>query len=296
MSQTNPSTSSQGVETKVQSDVPNTFVTSEDLENSEISVNNHHNLIDTKQSDSNQLEQDFTPVKLLTIALVTLGIGFFGGQWWQADQIKSGQNAPKAETGPRKRSSLVEISPVKMALVQDTTEFVGTLQAEKVVDLRSESDGRVIEILVNSGDKLNIGQPIARLKVDDIEADWRRAQANLVQSRSRLAQLQAGSRPEEISAARARLNQEEANLARLKSGYRPEEITAAQARLNQAKANLAKLKTGNRPEEIAAAQAQLRKAEASLADAQTGSYIEEMAQAKSLIAVSQAELDLAEQQ
>lgn len=298
MSQTNPSTSSQSVETKLQSELPNTFITSEDLENSEISGNNHnnHHLIDTKQTDSNQLERDFAPVKLLTIAILTLGIGFWGGQWWQATQIKSGKDTPKAEAGPRNRSILVEISPVKMAMIQDTTEFVGTLQAEKVVDVRSESDGRVMEILVNAGDRLTSGQAIARLKVDDIEADWRRAQANLAQSRSRLAQLRAGSRPEEIAAARARLNQEEANLARLQAGYRPEEITAAQARLNQAKANLAKLRTGNRPEEIAVAEAQLRKAEASLADAQTGSYIEEIAQAKSLIAVSQAELDLARQQ
>jgi RND family efflux transporter MFP subunit len=62
------------------------------------------------------------------------------------------------------------------------------------------------------------------------------AKANLDRAQARLAELEAGSRPEEIALAEARLNQAEARLANAKAGASPEEIAQAQAQVEAAKA------------------------------------------------------------
>ncbi|MGB3510097.1 MAG: efflux RND transporter periplasmic adaptor subunit [Microcoleaceae cyanobacterium] len=237
----------------------------------------------------------FPGVLWATVIITTLGVGFLGGQWWhsQSSETASQPSASARSGRGGGRSTPVKAAPVEISLLQETSEFVGTLEAKRSVRIRPEIDGRVVEILVREGDFISTGQAIAKLKSDAAEADLRRAKANLNRAQARLAELRAGSRPEQISASGARLNQARARLRQLKTGTRSEEIAASRARLKQTQASLAELKAGTRSEEIAEARARLQEAEARLADAKSGSLLDEIAQAEAQIEAREAELELA---
>ena len=255
----------------------------------------HQEQTNTTPKFSQSDKKNFSFVLWATIIITTLGVGFIGGQWWQSHNNKT-PNQPSTLAPGRRRSILVKTISIRITSLQETSEFVGTMEAKRSVRIRPEIDGRVVEILVQEGTFVSEGQSIAKLKSDNVEANLRAAQANLQQSEARLAQLRTGARPEQIAAARARLQQFQATLTELKRGTRLEQIAAARARLQQSQATLAELEAGTRDEEIAQAKAELQEAEVRLENARSGSLLEEIAQAKAQIQVQQAELELASEQ
>jgi RND family efflux transporter MFP subunit len=167
-------------------------------------------------------------VTTLFLVLLTLGMGFAGGQWW-ANRQTSPASAPEAR---RSRSVPVRLMSLETTSIQETSDFVGTLEARRSVEVRSEVEGRINQVLVEAGDLIAPGQAIARLNRNELETNWRAAQANLVAARARLAELQAGSRPEEIAQARARLIEAQADLEDAQSGSLLAEINQAQAQID----------------------------------------------------------------
>ncbi|MBE9162623.1 MULTISPECIES: efflux RND transporter periplasmic adaptor subunit [Microcoleaceae] len=202
----------------------------------------------------------------LLIAAIAIVTG--GGGWylWQSSHSRPPQQAAAGKP----KGIPVKIAALETSSIQDTSEFVSSLEAKRSVQIKPQTEGLVTEIFVKSGDSIEKGQAIARIKSDSAQAQLRQSQANLSAAESNLAELQAGARPEEIAQAQAQVAQAQANLAQLRSGSRPEEIGQAQALVSQAEANLA--------------------------DAQTGSLLEDIAQAKAQVEASTAEAKLAAQQ
>ena len=99
------------------------------------------------------------------------------------------------------------------------------------VDISFKIAGRVVNRLVDEGEKVSSGQLIAELDTADLKADVALRQAELQAAQAALAELEAGSRPEEIAASRAAAEKAAAVLAELKAGSRPQEIEAAKAQL-----------------------------------------------------------------
>ncbi|HAZ50049.1 MAG TPA: efflux RND transporter periplasmic adaptor subunit [Cyanobacteria bacterium UBA11371] len=225
----------------------------------------------------------------LTILLLVAG-GGFAWQWWQT---KSTPNPASAQpSGPR--SVPVRLAVVQTSTLEESSEFVGTLEAQRTLPLRPEIDGRLSELFVKAGDVVRPGDIIARMESEELRAQLVQARANLLAAQARLKQLQVGSRPEEIAQAQARLAEAQARLAEAQAGSRPEEIAQARARLAQAQARLAEARAGSRPEEIAQARARLAQAQAQLTAAQT-SNPQQIAQAQAQVQAAQAQLDLASQ-
>ncbi|RAQ39430.1 efflux RND transporter periplasmic adaptor subunit, partial [Arthrospira sp. O9.13F] len=165
--------------------------------------------------------------------LLALGVGFAGGQWWHSSKAQADTTPAAATNSPqRPRGVPVRVSSIETRNFQDAGEFVGTLQAQESVEVRSEIDGRITQVYVRSGEMVNQGQAIARLRSDDLEAQLRQAQANLVRTQARVSELQAGSRPEEIAEARARLAESLARLSDAESGSLLAEINQAQAQID----------------------------------------------------------------
>jgi HlyD family secretion protein len=90
--------------------------------------------------------------------------------------------------------------------------------------------------LVDEGDSVNKDQLIAVLDDTDQRINLNGAQANLAYATAMLAELTAGSRPQEIGQAQARVMQAKAVLLELSNGSRPQEIQRAQADLARAQA------------------------------------------------------------
>ena len=61
----------------------------------------------------------------------------------------------------------VQILKLQSNTIQDSSEFVGNLEAVKIVQIRPEIQGRIEKILVKAGDIVEAGQSIMMLKPDE---------------------------------------------------------------------------------------------------------------------------------
>lgn len=102
------------------------------------------------------------------------------------------------------------------------------------VNLSPKTSGTLKELLVEQGDTVEQGQIVARMDDANLEAQLLQSRGNLAQVQAKLDQARAGSRPEEIEQAKARLAQVEAQLAQARAGSRSEEIAQAQAQVDAA--------------------------------------------------------------
>lgn len=148
--------------------------------------------------------------------------------------------------------------------------------------------GRVASRLVSEGERVAAGQPVALL--DDVEQKETVAlrRAELATAEATLADLVAGSRPQEIATAKAALRSAEADRDRARlelarqQELRSKDVTAARdletaeaacavavARADQAAEALKLAEEGPRKDAVAAARARVESARASLALAET---------------------------
>jgi HlyD family secretion protein len=118
----------------------------------------------------------------------------------------------------------------------------GNIEATEV-NINFKIAGRVEKRLVDEGQKVTRGQTVAQLDTADLEADVALRRAELGATQAVLAQLLAGSRPDEIKADQAAMDKARANLAELKAGSRPEEIEAAKADFTATEVDRDRLKT-----------------------------------------------------
>ena len=100
--------------------------------------------------------------------------------------------------------------------------------------------GRVIERPIDEGEPVKKGQLVARLEDADLKADLAARRAEREAAVAALAELKAGSRPEEIAAAQAAMEKAAALVSELETGSRPQEIAVAQATVASAEAEEAR--------------------------------------------------------
>lgn len=148
--------------------------------------------------------------------------------------------------------------------------------------------GRVAERFVSEGERVKAGQLIARLDDAEQRAQLSLRRAELAGAAAALAELEAGSRPQEIAAAEATLRSMEAerDRARLEAARQQElrgkdaiadrELEASQAQLKIAEARaveagerLKLVKEGPRAEDIAQGRARVEQTRAAVALAET---------------------------
>ncbi|MGI0489382.1 efflux RND transporter periplasmic adaptor subunit [Pantanalinema rosaneae CENA516] len=100
------------------------------------------------------------------LILLTLGVGF-GWRWWQAN---SASQAP-AGGGFGQQALPVNLQTTKLAAVQETSTFVGSLESQRSVALKPEITGRISDILVQAGDRVSPGTPVVQLRPDKRQAE-----------------------------------------------------------------------------------------------------------------------------
>ncbi len=71
-------------------------------------------------------------------------------------------NNDKAKASPR--AIPVRLETLTAQTISDRSEFVGNLEAVKIVEVRPEIEGRIKKILVKPGQKVTAGQSIMVLK------------------------------------------------------------------------------------------------------------------------------------
>jgi RND family efflux transporter MFP subunit len=96
-------------------------------------------------------------------------------------------------------------APVIEREIAASQTFVGTVMPLKKAIVGSAVDGRVVEFPLNEGDRVEQGQPLAQLLTDTIKLEIATAEAELALRQQQLAELENGTRPEEIEQAKARM-------------------------------------------------------------------------------------------
>jgi HlyD family secretion protein len=156
------------------------------------------------------------------------------------------------------------------------------------VDVGFKIPGRIVQLAVQEGDRVEKGKVIARLDDEDLRQRLDLARATLKSSQARLEKLLAGSRPEEVKEAEARLEQAKFDFENKRTQYErmkalfdrgviPREtldnsetgFKVAKASLEAATEAYKLVKEGPRKEDIEDGRAQVEQARASLRLAET---------------------------
>ncbi|MEX0702052.1 MAG: efflux RND transporter periplasmic adaptor subunit [Planctomycetales bacterium] len=100
-------------------------------------------------------------------------------------------------------ASPVAVAEVVEREISSGQTFVGTVTPLKSSVVGSAVAGRVLEFPVNEGDRVRKGQTLAQLLTETIRLEVETAKAELELRKQELAELENGSRPEEVEQARA---------------------------------------------------------------------------------------------
>ncbi|MEH1840382.1 MAG: efflux RND transporter periplasmic adaptor subunit [Nostoc sp.] len=172
---------------------------------------------------------------LLGIVLLVAGVGI-GWRWWQTSNAKN--TPPGGPAAGQQMAIPVKLATVQTETVQDSSEFIGSLEAPRSVLIKPQIEGRITQIFINEGNLVQKGQVIFSLQSDDAEAQLRQRQAALEQAQANLAELKAGTRREIIFQAKAQLDQAQAKYQDAVSGSLPQQIQQAEAQVNSAQSDL----------------------------------------------------------
>ncbi|PSR12801.1 efflux transporter periplasmic adaptor subunit, partial [filamentous cyanobacterium CCP3] len=175
----------------------------------------------------------------------------------------------------------VALAPVEGYTVE--RQYTGELVAQRRSALGFEQGGTVVAVLVQEGDRVAAGQPLARLDTRSLTAQRQQLVAQRDQAVASLNELQNGPRQQSIAAAQAAVGDLEQQLALAQTqrdrrvdlyergAISREELDqqtfgsgALENRLAQAQSELNELLSGTRPEQIAAQQARVRQLEAQI--------------------------------
>ncbi|MDZ8088670.1 MAG: efflux RND transporter periplasmic adaptor subunit [Nostoc sp. DedQUE12b] len=219
---------------------------------------------------------------LLGIVLLIGGVGF-GWRWWQTSNARNAPGGAEANAS-QPRAVPVKLATVKTETVQESSEFIGSLEAPRSVIIKPQVEGRITEIFIQEGNRVQQGQVIISLQSDNVQAQLLQARGSLQQAQARLAELQAGTRQEEVAQARALLAQAQARFRDAQSGSQPEEIAQAEAQIQSAKSDV------ELAQSRAKRYAQLRKEGAVSQDTLEG-YVKEQQSAEAALVVAQKRLD-----
>jgi multidrug resistance efflux pump len=119
----------------------------------------------------------------------------------------------------------------------DVLHLYGSVEIQEV-RLGSKIGGRVAEVRINEGDKVEPGQVLLVLEVPELEAQRDQIEAKLQEAQAQLEKAEHGPREEEKDAARAALEAARARLDRLIAGFREEEKRQSKNELEAAEADL----------------------------------------------------------
>ncbi|HLG60011.1 MAG TPA: HlyD family efflux transporter periplasmic adaptor subunit [Vicinamibacterales bacterium] len=189
----------------------------------------------------------------------------------------------------------------------NTLRVSGQVEATEI-QVGAEVGGRILELRVAEGDRVNHGDTIARLDTRDTELQIQRSRADRAAAIAQLRLLEAGSRAEDVRQAQAQVDAAQADVTAIESELRSAQLDldrfesllkanagsekqrddakarvdvarerqrGAQDRVRAAREVVIRLQRGSRPEEIDAARARVAAGDAqiaildkSLADAQ----------------------------
>ncbi|MEL6815708.1 MAG: HlyD family efflux transporter periplasmic adaptor subunit [Cyanobacteria bacterium J06598_3] len=191
-----------------------------------------------------------------------------------------------ASTEPIESAQVLPVETTALQAEESYTAsrtYTGELVARRSSSLGFERSGTVTALLVDEGDVVSAGTPLARLDVRDLNVQRQQLEAQKRQLMAQLRELETGPRLEDISAAEAAVSdlRNQLELAQLQAQRRADLYSkgavsreewderqfganAIADRLTQAQSQLTELRNGTRQEQVAAQVAQVDQIDAQL--------------------------------
>ena len=228
-------------------------------------------------------------------ASLTLLVAAAGAIAWRGvDGVSSGE--PSAETATTTSATAASSSqpsgavPGASMAVADSGDVVlqstGYIVPAHQLLISPKVSGMIVALNFEEGQRVNKGDVLAELESTDYAADVAHAKALVAASKHRLAELENGSRPQEVAAAKAEMAEAQAQREQLYSQWKRntnlrgnktvsetdyEQSESAYKAMDRRTARLAAnfklMQDGPRPERIDAARADVLQAEADVAKA-----------------------------
>jgi HlyD family secretion protein len=167
----------------------------------------------------------------------------------------------------------------------------GSVVPIETVNLSPKQAGKLIELLVEQGARVNRGQVIARMDSSNLIPQLYQAQASAAASEANLAKLRNGNRPEDVAAAQARVSAASGRLDAARSRLALTNMKTSRFRGLQTEGAISSDRFDEVVTDDRSAQADLQTAQANLLEAtrqleesRNGSRFEDIAQADAQLA------------
>lgn len=166
----------------------------------------------------------------------------------------------------------VKVMALQSSPVEDSSEFVGTLEATEKVTLQPQAQGRIKQVFVTNGDRVTQGTPIASLSIDSSQADVDTAQAGVSAAQASVSAAQAarGTAEARFQAARADQARAAADLQLQQTEFNRTASLVSEGAQSQQQLDLARRNLDTARATKAAAEKQVLAAGASVNEAQSG--------------------------
>lgn len=116
---------------------------------------------------------------ITALILAVLAVGWIASGQFGADNA-NGEDSAKPE--PQAAAPMkVRVADLKAIARTETVDVTGRTEASRKVQLRSETEGQVVELYVQRGEEIVAGAPIAKLRLDERPAKLAEARAALKQ-------------------------------------------------------------------------------------------------------------------
>jgi RND family efflux transporter MFP subunit len=145
--------------------------------------------------------------------LITLLLLAGGGLVWY---FFLRNNSDSSAEEPQKVT--VAVQKVETSNLENSSEFVGALEAQQRVTLRPEIPGRIVQILVRSGEFVKEGTPIMQLRPDRNRAQLNAASANINIQKAARANAEAALRTAQARLTEAQQRRESLNAELQRQG------------------------------------------------------------------------------
>lgn len=161
--------------------------------------------------------------------------------------------------------------------------MAGKVQAETKADLTTKISAKVSEILVDIGSQVKKGDPLIKLDMQDLEAQFKQAEAAVSTAQANLLKAKNGARPEQKVQAESAVESAQKDYETAKSNYdrlqqlfeagsiseqqietAEDQMIAAQAQYTNAKAQLDIINNGETKETIDILESQVEQTKAAL--------------------------------
>jgi len=214
------------------------------------------------------------------IAVVFLLCASAGAALWYAGREQVGA-APVEHSMQQPKAPLVEVAPAQQTSIARTLELTGEVIATDAVVIAATSEGPIVHSPWREGDDVRRGETLVEIEREVYRAEVQTARAALAVTEARLADLEAGARPEEIEKAEASVARCQATCAEARKSYERqmqliqqdftsqqsvdqarERMDVADAELRVAQEALRMLKAGPTATELAVQEAAVKEAAA----------------------------------